>query len=79
MRGGPGAAAAARDAAGTVVHLSLPAIRCAACIADVERRLAAVPGVRAARVNLGRRRARVVVAPEQGAQARPRRPRRRGP
>ena len=60
---------AARPAAGEAVHLSLPAIRCAGCIAGVERALAAAPGVRAARVNLGRRRVRVVVEPGRGPSA----------
>ncbi len=60
---------ASRDAAGQVVHLSLPAIHCAACIAGVEGTLAQVPGVRAARVNLGRRRVRIVTAPGTGAGA----------
>ncbi|MEO0390022.1 MAG: heavy metal translocating P-type ATPase, partial [Pseudomonadota bacterium] len=50
-----------------VVHIALPAIHCAGCIAGVERVLAAAPGLRAARVNLGRRRVRAVVAPGQGA------------
>ncbi|HRM74920.1 MAG TPA: heavy metal-associated domain-containing protein, partial [Paracoccus sp. (in: a-proteobacteria)] len=34
------------------VILSLPTIHCATCITDVERALAAHPGVRDARVNL---------------------------
>ena len=34
------------------VILSLPSVHCAVCITDVERALAAHPGVRAARVNL---------------------------
>ncbi|WP_179379337.1 heavy metal translocating P-type ATPase [Jannaschia marina] len=54
----------APDAEGEVLHLSLPDIHCASCIRGVERTLAALPGVRAARVNLGRRRVRVVTAPE---------------
>nr|WP_241524147.1 heavy metal translocating P-type ATPase [Oceaniglobus indicus] len=57
----------AHDAAGDVVHLSLPGIHCAACIGGVEGTLGAVPGVRAARVNLGRRRVRIVTAPDLGA------------
>ena len=44
------------------VILSLPTAHCAACITDVERALSAVPGVRAARVNLSLR--RVVVDAE---------------
>lgn len=39
------------------VVLSLPGVHCGACITDVERALSAVPGVRAARVNLSLRRA----------------------
>ncbi|PWJ22456.1 heavy metal translocating P-type ATPase [Jannaschia seohaensis] len=61
------AAQVASEAAGEVIHLSLPGIHCAGCIAGVERTLGALPGVRAARVNLGRRRARVVVDPGTGA------------
>ncbi len=38
------------------VVLSIPSLHCAACIGAVERRLMAVPGVRAARVNLSRKR-----------------------
>ena len=38
------------------VILSLPGVHCATCIVDVERALAAHPGVRAARVNLSLRR-----------------------
>ena len=57
----------ARDAAGQVVHLSLPGIHCAACIGGVESTLMAVSGIRAARVNLGRRRVRIVTAPDLGA------------
>jgi len=63
----PSAAQTARDASGEVLHLSLPGISCAACIAGVEGTLAGVPGVRAARVNLGRRRVRVVTEPGTGA------------
>ncbi|TFL19098.1 heavy metal translocating P-type ATPase [Jannaschia formosa] len=59
----PDAPRLAAEAAGEVVHLSLPGIHCAACIAGVEQVLGALPSVRAARVNLGRRRARVVLAP----------------
>ncbi|WP_281968026.1 heavy metal translocating P-type ATPase [Roseovarius nanhaiticus] len=63
----PSAAQTARDAAGEVLHLSLPGITCAACIAGVEGTLATVPGLRAARVNLGRRRVRIVTQPGLGA------------
>ncbi|MFD0857594.1 heavy metal translocating P-type ATPase [Roseovarius aquimarinus] len=63
----PSAAQTAQDASGEVLHLSLPGITCAACIAGVERTLSGVPGLRAARVNLGRRRVRIVTAPGVGA------------
>ena len=56
-----------RDVAGEVHHFALPAIHCAACIAGVEGVLARTPGIRAARVNLGRRRVRVVADPGLGA------------
>lgn len=59
------AAALAADAAGEALYLSLPGIHCAGCIAGVERTLAAVPGLRAARFNLGHRRVRIRV--ERGA------------
>ena len=39
--------------------LSLPTIHCAACISAVERRLAAEPGVKSARVNLTLKRATI--------------------
>ncbi|MBM2576453.1 heavy metal translocating P-type ATPase [Jannaschia sp. Os4] len=60
-------AVAARPAEGETVHLSLPGIHCAGCISGVERTLRAVPGIRAARVNLGRRRVRVTSVPGLGA------------
>ena len=44
--------------------LSLPSIHCAACIAAVERRLAAEPGVKSARVNLTLKRATIEAEPE---------------
>ncbi len=44
------------------VTLHLPSIHCAACIGTIERGLAAMPGVRAARVNLSRKRV-VIDAP----------------
>ncbi|MEM9795039.1 MAG: heavy metal translocating P-type ATPase [Pseudomonadota bacterium] len=64
---GAATAAVAADAAGHVLHLALPSIHCAGCIAGVERALAGAPGVRAARVNLGRRRVRIVTDPDIGA------------
>lgn len=54
--------ATATEAPGNIV-LSVPGMHCAACIATIERGLAAVPGVRAARVNLTLRRAMVEAAP----------------
>jgi Cu2+-exporting ATPase len=48
--------------------LSLPGIHCAGCISGVEKALAAVPGVRSARVNLTLRRAAVEAAPEVTAE-----------
>lgn len=48
--------------------LSLPTIHCQACIAKVESSLAAHPGVRAARVNLTRKRVMIDAAPEISAQ-----------
>jgi len=63
----PAASDRARDVAGEVHHVALPGIHCAGCIAGVERVLAATPGIAAARVNLGRRRVRVVTAPGTGA------------
>lgn len=50
---------AAGAARGADIILSLPDAHCAACITDVERALTAVPGVRAARVNLTLRRVAV--------------------
>ncbi|WP_439111353.1 heavy metal translocating P-type ATPase [Lentibacter sp.] len=44
--------------------LSLPTIHCAACIAAVERRLAAEPGVKTARVNLTLKRATIEADPD---------------
>ncbi len=43
--------------------LSLPTAHCAVCISDVERTLAALPGVRSARVNLTQKRVSVAAAP----------------
>ncbi|NOX40396.1 MAG: cadmium-translocating P-type ATPase [Alphaproteobacteria bacterium] len=45
------------------VLLSLPTIHCAGCISTVERGLAAIPGVRAARVNLSLKRVSVDAKP----------------
>lgn len=44
--------AAARDAKGARILLSMPGVHCAACISTVERDLARHPGVGSARVNL---------------------------
>lgn len=44
--------------------LSLPTIHCAACISAVERRLAAEPGVKSARVNLTLKRATIEAGPD---------------
>lgn len=55
------AARRAEKEAGVV--LSLPTAHCAVCISDVERTLAAVPGVRSARVNLTLKRVSVAAAP----------------
>ncbi len=56
------AARAAEKNAGLV--LSLPTVHCAVCISDVERTLAAMPGVKSARVNLTLKRVSVAAAPE---------------
>ncbi len=48
--------------------LSLPSIHCQACIATVEKALRAHPQVRAARVNLTRKRVMIDAAPEVQAQ-----------
>ncbi|MCB1340765.1 MAG: cadmium-translocating P-type ATPase [Pseudooceanicola sp.] len=49
------------------IALSLPGIHCQACISTVERTLNAVPGVRAARVNLTLKRALIDAAPDVSA------------
>ena len=61
----PRAAGADKSAANdAILHmLALPEIHCGACIAGVERRLAATPGVRSARVNLTLKRAAVETDP----------------
>lgn len=61
----PGAQALAEQALHKDAHiaLSLPTIHCSACISTVEKALAAVPGVRSARVNLTLRRAAVEADP----------------
>ncbi|MRX50876.1 cadmium-translocating P-type ATPase [Paracoccus sp. S-4012] len=61
-------AASARAQPRGDVILSLPTIHCAACIADVERALKAMPGVRSARVNLTLRRV-TIDAPGMEAEA----------
>lgn len=47
---------ATRDAVAGDIVLSLPTVHCAACIGTVERALMAMSGVKAARVNLSRKR-----------------------
>ncbi|MEM8789313.1 MAG: heavy metal translocating P-type ATPase [Pseudomonadota bacterium] len=64
--GPPAAAAAAGRLAAPVApthHLVLPRIHCAGCIRTVETTLTTVPGIRAARVNLTRRRAAITADP----------------
>ncbi|MGA0827285.1 MAG: heavy metal translocating P-type ATPase [Gemmobacter sp.] len=51
------------------IVLSVPAAHCAACIGALEGAVAALPGVRAARLNLTLRRLYVDAAPEVGAEA----------
>ncbi|SFG55038.1 heavy metal translocating P-type ATPase [Sulfitobacter dubius] len=46
--------------AGDAIYIALPQIHCAACIAGVERVLADLPSVAAARVNLGAKRLRLL-------------------
>lgn len=53
----------ASDQAGETLHLSLPGIHCAACIASVERGLLARDDVFQARVNLNRKQVQVTHAP----------------
>jgi len=61
----PGAQALAEQALHKDAHiaLSLPLIHCSACISTVERELAAVPGVKSARVNLTLKRATIEADP----------------
>ena len=63
--------------------LSVPGVKCAACIASVEKTLAKLPGVESARVNLSMKRVAVTLARRRWNAARPdRRPARhrlRGP
>ncbi len=69
---GPPAMPPAGPAAGTV-DLQITGMHCASCVARVEQALAAVPGVREARVNLATERASVALAgplaPERLAEA----------
>ncbi len=53
----------ASDTAGGKLHLSLPAIHCAGCIASVERGLLARDDVYTARVNLNRKQVEITHAP----------------
>jgi len=56
-------------AAGDTIHLSLPAIHCACCIATVERGLLGRDDVRRARVNLNRKQATIIVTPGTAPEA----------
>jgi Cu2+-exporting ATPase len=69
----PGCLAAPSDGVDTPLPdaklaLSLPTIHCQACIAKVEKTLHAHPAVRAARVNLTRKRVMIDAAPDVSAQ-----------
>ena len=59
----PAAEAEAAALDNPAIQLSLPTIHCAACISAVERGLSAVPGVRAARVNLSLKRVSIQTDP----------------
>ena len=61
--GVPASAIEQGAAGGQTIHLSLPAIHCAGCIATVERGLLARDDVRRARVNLNRKQATITTAP----------------
>ena len=67
----PSAEAAAQRVAvdNEALHLALPQIRCAACIAGVEGVLAKLPSIKSARVNLGAKRVRIVLMPGYDASA----------
>jgi Cu2+-exporting ATPase len=51
------------------VEFAVPDAHCAACIRSIENRLAALPNVVRARVNLSHRRVRIVFDPERGGPA----------
>ncbi|MCH7344649.1 heavy metal translocating P-type ATPase [Pelomonas sp. CA6] len=59
---------AAQDSMGELV-LPVEGMTCASCVARVEKRLAGVPGVQRAEVNLATESARVLLAPGQSASA----------
>ncbi|MFK7835008.1 MAG: heavy metal translocating P-type ATPase [Sulfitobacter sp.] len=58
----PATAATGSDAVGEVLHLSLPGIHCAGCIATVERGLLAREDVYNARVNLNRKQVQITLS-----------------
>ncbi|TVR09700.1 MAG: cation-translocating P-type ATPase, partial [Planctomycetota bacterium] len=57
------------NAASTHVNLDIGGMTCASCVSRVERVVQAVPGVRAASVNLMTERAQLTLAPEADPQA----------